>query len=487
MIAVQTPYTQFFGTDGSPLDNGYLYIGLVSQNPETAPAQVFWDFDGTQPAAQPIRLLNGYPARDGTPTPVFTPEDYSFAVKNARGGIEYTSSFSPSISTSASDVLGKLANQTNTSLGATLVSWIRNAVNALGRTVSDKLSDIVNIKDFAGADGSAKLTAASAVSKNVQITSGTFNFPTTPVVNGIVDIWGNAVISGPGLAALGYVLGVPSQTIQNGTTGTDFAARYIRRNALHTGGAPGAVSAALRVETYVGAGAANYEWAFVSKLDTSATGGQNVAGYLQTIKRGTGPGWAGVFELIEPATVNDPLSGSVPVEIDLRANGTDAFNNRVGVDLVITRRDVAGPALAAGYGYRLQTANDALTTVTFGYGFAAGTKVVAGFDTSQATCLQAAYKMAQGQSIVFDAPAITSYSYDGTGLSYSISGLKKSRLSNDGGIELFGLRTKIFGTFSTGATTPNLGANKPGATTAPSVWLRVDIDGTQGVIPWWPL
>jgi hypothetical protein len=116
MIAVQTPYTQFFATDGSPLDNGYLYIGLVSQNPETAPAQVFWDFAGTQPAAQPIRLLNGYPARDGTPTPVFTPEDYSFTVKNARGGIEYTS------------------------LGSTLMGWIRSAINAVGSTLSMHLN-----------------------------------------------------------------------------------------------------------------------------------------------------------------------------------------------------------------------------------------------------------------------------------------------------------------------------------------------------------
>jgi hypothetical protein len=148
MIAVQTPYTQFFATDGSPLDNGYLYIGLVSQNPETAPAQVFWDFAGTQPAAQPIRLLNGYPARDGTPTPVFTPEDYSFTVKNARGGIEYTSSFSPSISTSASDVLIQLDNQTNTSLGAKLIGYFRSITGFTGRTVSDRLADNVSVEDF---------------------------------------------------------------------------------------------------------------------------------------------------------------------------------------------------------------------------------------------------------------------------------------------------------------------------------------------------
>jgi hypothetical protein len=164
MIAVQTPYTQFFATDGSPLDNGYLYIGLVSQNPETAPAQVFWDFAGTQPAAQPIRLLNGYPARDGTPTPVFTPEDFSFTVKNARGSIEYTSSFSPSISTSASDVLIQLDNQTNTSLGAALMGWIRSVGSAVGMTVSRKLSEIHSALDFGavsgGADESVKIQAA---------------------------------------------------------------------------------------------------------------------------------------------------------------------------------------------------------------------------------------------------------------------------------------------------------------------------------------
>lgn len=160
MIAVQTPYTQFFATDGSPIDNGYLYIGLVSQNPETAPAQVFWDFAGTQPAAQPIRLLNGYPARDGTPTPVFTPEDYSFTVKDAQGQIQYATNFSPSISTSASDVSGQLANQTNPALGAGLLGRVLSAAAAFGSTLAEWIGwGAPSVLDFMSSSDRAKVLA----------------------------------------------------------------------------------------------------------------------------------------------------------------------------------------------------------------------------------------------------------------------------------------------------------------------------------------
>jgi hypothetical protein len=144
MIAIQTPYTQFFATDGSPLDNGYLYIGLVSQNPETAPAQVFWDFAGTQPAAQPIRLLNGMPSRDGTPSQLFTPYEHSISVKNARGGIEYYSSVN-------TDPLGEVPINlagTGTGQGGKIVGFIQQGAGAAPRTVEAKLRERITVEDF---------------------------------------------------------------------------------------------------------------------------------------------------------------------------------------------------------------------------------------------------------------------------------------------------------------------------------------------------
>jgi hypothetical protein len=86
MIEVRTPVNQFFDTDGSPLDAGYIYIGTTGANPETNPQTVYWDKAGTIPAAQPLRTLNGYPSRDGAVSKFYTAtKNYSITVKDKRG------------------------------------------------------------------------------------------------------------------------------------------------------------------------------------------------------------------------------------------------------------------------------------------------------------------------------------------------------------------------------------------------------------------
>jgi hypothetical protein len=78
------PYPIFTDRDGSPLDNGFLYFGFANQNPETNPIQIYWDKALTQPAAQPVRTINGYPARNGSPAAVFTNDFFSITVRNKR-------------------------------------------------------------------------------------------------------------------------------------------------------------------------------------------------------------------------------------------------------------------------------------------------------------------------------------------------------------------------------------------------------------------
>lgn len=84
-------FPQFFDADGSPLDNGSIYFGLVNQNPETNPIQVYWDADLTQPAAQPIKTLNGYISRAGTPARLFVNQNYSINVRNRKRELVYYS------------------------------------------------------------------------------------------------------------------------------------------------------------------------------------------------------------------------------------------------------------------------------------------------------------------------------------------------------------------------------------------------------------
>lgn len=84
LTQVTGPYPIFTDLDGSPLDDGYLYIGEVNQDPETNPIQVFWDSNLTIPATQPIRTNSGYPWRNGTPALIYTAGQFSITIRNKK-------------------------------------------------------------------------------------------------------------------------------------------------------------------------------------------------------------------------------------------------------------------------------------------------------------------------------------------------------------------------------------------------------------------
>jgi len=90
-LSIQPPYPAFAGTDGLPLENGYIWIGTVNLNPQVNPIAVYWDAALTIPAAQPIRTLNGYPMYQGTPSRFYAASDYSILVQNSKGSLVYTS------------------------------------------------------------------------------------------------------------------------------------------------------------------------------------------------------------------------------------------------------------------------------------------------------------------------------------------------------------------------------------------------------------
>lgn len=81
---VFSPFPLFTDADGHPLEAGYIWIGVEGLNPETNPVAVFWDEKKTQPAAQPVRTINGYPSRDGTPSALYTAGSYGITVRDRR-------------------------------------------------------------------------------------------------------------------------------------------------------------------------------------------------------------------------------------------------------------------------------------------------------------------------------------------------------------------------------------------------------------------
>jgi len=91
VLSIEPPYPAFAGTDGLPLENGYIWVGTVNLNPQTNPIAVYWDAALTIAAAQPIRTLNGYPVYQGTPSRFYVGSDYSIQVLDSKGSLVYTS------------------------------------------------------------------------------------------------------------------------------------------------------------------------------------------------------------------------------------------------------------------------------------------------------------------------------------------------------------------------------------------------------------
>ena len=81
-ISITPGYPTFADTDGSPLNDGYVFIGLENQDPITAPTGAFWDKEFRIPADQPLRTSGGYVVRSGTPAAVYTGAAYSILVQN---------------------------------------------------------------------------------------------------------------------------------------------------------------------------------------------------------------------------------------------------------------------------------------------------------------------------------------------------------------------------------------------------------------------
>jgi len=183
--STESPFPQFFDLNGTPLDEGSIYYGLPNTNPVTSPLQVFWDAAGTQPAAQPIKTLNGVPVRFGTPANVFTDQIYSISVYDKKGRLIFTEPDSTEW-----DWTPLLANNTDVSLGSALIGYKPPFTNSTGRTVSDRLSDYVSAKDFgldpanAGSVNNAAMVKAIAYAieeggLTLHIPRGTYNFAST--------------------------------------------------------------------------------------------------------------------------------------------------------------------------------------------------------------------------------------------------------------------------------------------------------------------
>jgi len=167
-LSIQPTFPIFTETDGLPLENGYIWIGEANLDPQGNPINVYWDAALTIAAPQPIRTLNGYPSRNGTPGRLYVNSDYSIRVQNRNGSMVYSA---PAATERYSDVV--------LSINASNVQYDPAGTGAVTTTVQEKLRQIVSVFDF--------MTAAQIA----DVQAGTLTYDvTTPIANAIAYIAG---------------------------------------------------------------------------------------------------------------------------------------------------------------------------------------------------------------------------------------------------------------------------------------------------------
>lgn len=160
-VSVDNPYPIFLNIDGSPLENGYIWVGAPNADPQTNPINVYWDKELTIAAAQPIRTINGYPSRSGSPSRFYAEQDFSITVTNKNGSLVYSA-------TAMTQVFPAFA-----------LTYKSNIDNSVQRTTEEKLNDTISIKDFGAigdgiTDDSAALHNAAASGRSIYFPPGTY-------------------------------------------------------------------------------------------------------------------------------------------------------------------------------------------------------------------------------------------------------------------------------------------------------------------------
>ena len=162
-LSIQVPFPVFQDRDGQPLDNGYVWLGTSSLNPQTNPVVAYYDSALTIVATQPLRTLNGFISRAGSPAQVYVDAvNFSILVQDRQGTTVFSVPEGTGISPNASGVVYDPAG-----------------TGAVATTVQAKLRESVSVLDF-GADstgatdsGAAIRSAVAAVTTN----GGSVYFP----------------------------------------------------------------------------------------------------------------------------------------------------------------------------------------------------------------------------------------------------------------------------------------------------------------------
>jgi hypothetical protein len=196
---------QFFTNDGIPLSGGLLFTYAAGT---TTPATTYTTSAGTIANSNPI-VLNSAGRLDNEIW-LTQPNLYKFELKTSTNVLIGTYDDIPGIIT-ADAIFADLANTTDVTKGDALIGFRQSntagaLTGAVGKTVHQKLQDIVSVKDFgATGDGTTNDTAAiqlavtAAANKALYFPDGTYVNATAPSGIGQVYCFGS-----PNVAFSGY-------------------------------------------------------------------------------------------------------------------------------------------------------------------------------------------------------------------------------------------------------------------------------------------
>jgi hypothetical protein len=339
-LSVQVPFPVFQGRDGQPLENGYVWIGEPNLNPQTNPVVAYFDAALTIPAPQPLRTLNGYVSRAGTPAQIYVDGvNFSILVQDSKGSMVYN-----------------FPDGTGISPDACGVTYDPPFAGGVPYPVCEKLAQTVSVKDFGAvgdgvADDTAAIQAAIATNQAVFFPAGTY------LHTGIsVGIANNRVeLEGAGWAKTKLLCTTPgahSIAIRNTGTAGQFYNFPVVRN-LHIDGDDtngcGIYGDGLVMYLFENLRITNQGSHGICLTDTGTPSGGSYLGVIRNVFSASNVG-DGIYQVATKGADQQNASWISNCELQGNANGATIW----GTSINITNSSLEGNL---GYGLRIVTTN----------------------------------------------------------------------------------------------------------------------------------